>query len=87
MSAAGPGAPLLVEVDPFDLPEWLGETDVVGTPERVVVLDTGELDTALALGVTPVGAVRTDVSDDLPDYLEAAGADPAEITSPPPEPR
>lgn len=58
----------------------LGETEVVGTPERVVVLDTGELDTALALGVTPVGAVRTDVSDELPDYLEAAGADPAEIS-------
>ena len=29
MSAAEPGAPLLVEVDPFDLPEWLGESDVV----------------------------------------------------------
>lgn len=58
----------------------LGETEVTGTPERVVVLDTGELDTVLALGVTPVGAVRTDVSAELPDYLEAAGADPAEIT-------
>ena len=58
----------------------LGETEVVGTPQRVVVLDTGELDTVLALGVTPAGAVRTDVSADLPDYLEAAGADPAQVT-------
>lgn len=57
----------------------LGETEVEGVPERVVVLDTGELDTVLALGVTPVGAVRTDVSSGLPGYLEEGGADPAEI--------
>jgi iron complex transport system substrate-binding protein len=57
----------------------LGETEVVGEPERVVVLDTGELDAALALGVTPVGAVRTDVSDELPAYIQDAGVDPADI--------
>ena len=57
----------------------LGETVVEGTPERVVVLDTGELDAVLALGVTPVGSVRTDVSDALPAYIEAAGVDPADI--------
>lgn len=32
----------------------LGETRVQGTPKRVVVQDTGELDTALSLGVKPV---------------------------------
>lgn len=57
----------------------LGETEVAGTPERVVVLDTGELDAALALGVTPVGAVRTDVSDALPTYIADAGVDAADI--------
>jgi len=57
----------------------LGETEIEGTPERVVVLDTGELDAVLALGVTPVGAVRTDVSDALPAYIEDAGVDPADI--------
>lgn len=56
-----------------------GSTEVTGTPERVVVLDTGELDAVLALGVTPVGAVRTGVSDELPAYIEDAGVDPAEI--------
>ncbi len=56
----------------------LGTTEIAGTPERVVVLDTGELDAVLALGVTPVGSVRTDVSDALPAYIEDAGADPAE---------
>ena len=56
-----------------------GSTEVTGTPERVVVLDTGELDAVLALGVTPVGAVRTGVSDELPAYIEDAGVDPADI--------
>ncbi len=59
----------------------MGETEVPGTPRRVVVLDTGELDAALALGVTPVGAVRTDVSDELPGFVAAAGVDPADIAS------
>lgn len=36
----------------------MGTTDVPANPQRVVVLDTGELDSALALGVKPVGAVE-----------------------------
>jgi iron complex transport system substrate-binding protein len=59
----------------------MGESEVAGTPERVVVLDTGELDAALALGVTPVGAVRTDVSEALPAYIEDAGVEGADITT------
>lgn len=35
----------------------MGETEVPIHPKRVVVLDTGELDAALTLGITPVGAV------------------------------
>ncbi len=58
-----------------------GSTEITGSPERVVVLDTGELDAVLALGVTPVGAVRTGVSDELPAYIEDAGVDPAEIAN------
>jgi iron complex transport system substrate-binding protein len=59
----------------------MGETEITGTPERVVVLDTGELDAALALGVTPVGAVRTDVSEALPAYIEDAGVEAADIAA------
>ena len=59
----------------------MGTAEVTGTPERVVVLDTGELDAVLALGVTPVGAVRTGVSDELPAYIEDAGVDPAAIAN------
>ena len=59
----------------------MGTTEIAGTPDRVVVLDTGELDAVLALGVTPVGAVRTDVSDALPAYVEDAGVDAGDIAS------
>ncbi|MCF6746292.1 iron-siderophore ABC transporter substrate-binding protein [Blastococcus sp. KM273128] len=47
----------------------MGETVIPAEPERVVVLDTGELDSALTLGVTPVGAVTTDVSETFLSYL------------------
>lgn len=46
-----------------------GETCVLKTPQRVVVLDTGELDGALSLGVKPVGAVEALPGSGLPDYL------------------
>ena len=51
----------------------MGETEITGTPERVVVLDTGELDSAMTLGVTPVGAVEAISGDALPAYLEGTG--------------
>lgn len=52
-----------------------GETAVPAAPSRVVVLDSPLLDTLVTLGLAPVGAVRTAVDDDLPDYLgpQAAG--------------
>ena len=54
-----------------------GTTEIPERPERVVVLDTGELDSVLSLGVTPVGAVTTDVSETFLSYLaeEAKGVD------------
>jgi iron complex transport system substrate-binding protein len=47
----------------------MGPVDVPVSPKRIVVLDIGELDSLLTLGVTPVGAVRSDVSEGFPDYL------------------
>jgi iron complex transport system substrate-binding protein len=47
----------------------MGTAEVPVDPQRVVVLDTGELDDTLALGVKPVGAVRIDVSTDFLSYL------------------
>lgn len=47
----------------------MGSTEITGTPKRVVVLDTGELDSVLALGVKPVGAVRADEATGPQAYL------------------
>ena len=43
-----------------------GKTQVPMLPQRVVVLDTAPLDTALALGIKPVGTI---VYGQLPEYL------------------
>lgn len=47
-----------------------GETVLEQQPERVVVLDSGELDASVGLGVTPVGAAEY-LSSGLPDYIAA----------------
>lgn len=48
----------------------LGESKVPASPQRVVVLDTGELDIALALGVKPIGAVIAGAESGFPEYLK-----------------
>ncbi len=48
----------------------MGSTEISGTPERVVVLDTGELDSAMTLGVKPVGAVEAVEGLGYPSYLD-----------------
>jgi iron complex transport system substrate-binding protein len=55
----------------------MGSTEISERPERVVVLDTGELDSVLSLGVTPVGAVTTAVDSEFLSYLaeDAAGVE------------
>jgi iron complex transport system substrate-binding protein len=47
----------------------MGSARVTGRPQRVVVLDTGELDSAVALGVKPVGAVEAIAGEGFPAYL------------------
>ena len=47
----------------------LGETKLEKKPERVVVLDSGELDDVLALGITPVGMATTAGQSGVPSYL------------------
>lgn len=46
-----------------------GISGVPKTPKRVVVLDTGELDSVLALGIRPIGAV-TALGTGFPSYLK-----------------
>ena len=47
----------------------MGETKVPLNPQRVVVLEEGPLNSALALGVTPVGAVTALAGTGYPEYL------------------
>ncbi|MEV7782329.1 iron-siderophore ABC transporter substrate-binding protein [Kitasatospora sp. NPDC088351] len=50
----------------------MGPVTVPGAPMRVVTLDTAELDSALTLGITPVGAARAAVDPTFPDYWPAS---------------
>jgi iron complex transport system substrate-binding protein len=47
----------------------MGETEVPGDPQRVVVLDSSFLDASIALGVVPVGATEGTPGSGLPAYL------------------
>lgn len=49
----------------------MGETVLEKQPLRVVVLDSGELDSVVILGLEPVGALDYDL-DLVPDYLQDA---------------
>ncbi|MFI5736747.1 iron-siderophore ABC transporter substrate-binding protein [Streptomyces anulatus] len=49
-----------------------GDVDVPASPKRVVVLDSGELDSAITLGVRPVGATHSASEDAFPSYLPAS---------------
>ncbi|MDI3388171.1 iron-siderophore ABC transporter substrate-binding protein [Streptomyces sp. B-S-A8] len=50
----------------------MGDVKVPDAPKRVVVLDTAELDSAITLGVKPVGATHADVESGFLSYLPKA---------------
>ncbi|WP_369217701.1 ABC transporter substrate-binding protein [Streptomyces flavofungini] len=47
----------------------MGDVKVNAHPRRVVVLDTAELDSAISLGVRPVGSTHVEAESGFPDYL------------------
>ena len=47
----------------------MGTTKVPAEPKRVVVLDTDKIDTALSLGVTPIGAATAGEAKSWPTYF------------------
>lgn len=53
-----------------------GTAEVPDEPQRVVVLEPLELDTAVALGVTPVGAAVASNTAGIPSYLGVEGVEP-----------
>ncbi|KUL46903.1 ABC transporter substrate-binding protein [Streptomyces regalis] len=57
----------------------MGETVIESQPKRVVVLDVGELDNVVSLGIKPVGLAPTEGSPELPSYLKKDAGTPANV--------
>ncbi|GAA2262023.1 iron-siderophore ABC transporter substrate-binding protein [Streptomyces atrovirens] len=57
----------------------MGETELKARPERVVVLDVGELDNVVSLGIEPVGLAPTEGSPELPSYLKKDAGSPKNV--------
>jgi len=53
-----------------------GVTEVSSNPQRIVTLEPLELDTAVALGLTPVGAAVASNVAGVPSYLGVEGVEP-----------
>lgn len=53
-----------------------GTAEIPESPQRVVVLEPVALDTAVALGVTPVGASVASNITGVPEYLDVDGVEP-----------
>ncbi|GAA3377786.1 iron-siderophore ABC transporter substrate-binding protein [Streptomyces sannanensis] len=76
-SAAEKTAAMGTDAKPGEWPRTIthamGKTEIKAEPKRVVVLDVGELDNVVSLGIDPVGLAPTEGSQGLPSYLKDAG--------------
>jgi len=57
----------------------MGTTELKAQPKRVVVLDVGELDNVVSLGIKPVGLAPTEGSPELPSYLKKDAGTPKNV--------
>ncbi|PIB04084.1 ABC transporter substrate-binding protein, partial [Streptomyces sp. HG99] len=57
----------------------MGKTEIKAQPKRVVVLDVGELDNVVSLGIKPVGLAPTEGSPELPSYLKKDAGSPKNV--------
>lgn len=57
----------------------MGKTEIKTQPKRVVVLDVGELDNVVSLGIEPVGLAPTEGSPELPSYLKKDSGSPKNV--------
>jgi iron complex transport system substrate-binding protein len=64
---------------PRTIEHAMGETELKSQPKRVVVLDVGELDNVVSLGIKPVGLAPTEGSPELPSYLKKNAGDPKNV--------
>ncbi|MFE6162366.1 ABC transporter substrate-binding protein [Streptomyces sp. NPDC056486] len=56
-----------------------GKTELKAQPKRVVVLDVGELDNVVSLGIKPVGYAPTEGDDGIPGYLKKDAGNPKDV--------
>ncbi|HEX6339713.1 iron-siderophore ABC transporter substrate-binding protein [Umezawaea sp.] len=66
-------------VFPRTIRHAMGETTLEKKPERVVVLDGGELDNVVALGVKPVGVAFPDGAPTMPPYIGDKAGTPENV--------
>jgi iron complex transport system substrate-binding protein len=64
---------------PRTITQAMGSTVLKKRPERVVVLDVGEFDNVVSLGVKPVGYAPTEGDDGIPSYLKKDAGDPKKV--------
>jgi iron complex transport system substrate-binding protein len=64
---------------PRTIKHAMGSTEIKAQPKRVVVLDVGELDNVVSLGVKPLGLAPTEGSPELPSYLKKDAGTPKNI--------
>lgn len=64
---------------PRTIKHAMGETVLEKRPERVVVLDGGELDNVVALGIKPVGVAFPDGAPTMPTYVGDKAGNPENV--------
>lgn len=64
---------------PRTLTHALGKTEITSAPKRVVVLDVGELDNVVSLGIKPVGYAPAEGDDGIPTYLQKDAGTPESV--------
>ncbi|MCX5125495.1 ABC transporter substrate-binding protein [Streptomyces sp. NBC_00347] len=57
----------------------MGSTEIGAAPKRVVVLDVGELDNVVSLGMQPVGYAPTEGDEGIPGYLKKDAGEPKSV--------
>ncbi|MFP3991069.1 iron-siderophore ABC transporter substrate-binding protein [Streptomyces sp. E11-3] len=64
---------------PRTIEHAMGKTELKAQPKRVVVLDVGELDNVVSLGIKPVGYAPTEGDDGIPEYLKKDAGNPKSV--------
>lgn len=57
----------------------MGSTELKAAPKRVVVLDVGELDNVVSLGMQPVGYAPSEGDEGIPEYLKKDAGEPKSV--------